>query len=330
MARIGINPARGKQSAYRPAKITVAMLSYIPHLEGYFRHRLDVLKLALASIKAHTDVPHDLLVFDNGSCRPVVDHLRFLRDEGMIDYLLLSRRNLGKIGAFRILFNAAPGDIVAYADDDIFFYPGWLPAHMNILETFPEVGMVSGIPVRDASERARSALMNFVKNKPSELNVSHTHQLPEVWEADWAVSVGRDPKTHLEKIRNQEEWILTYKDVDAYGSASHFQFLAPKHVIQEALPDEWQGNLMGSMLELDETVDTLGYLRLSTMKRYTRHLGNVLNDEILADAESLGITVDGMGSSKKPKKHWLLKIPGSGRVLRAIYDRLFLMLHQAG
>jgi len=99
MTRIGINPARGKQSAYHPAKITVAMLSYIPHLEGYFRHRLDVLKLALASLEAHTEISHDLLVFDNGSCKPVVDYLRFLRGEGIIDYLLLSRRNLGKIGA---------------------------------------------------------------------------------------------------------------------------------------------------------------------------------------------------------------------------------------
>jgi len=199
---------------------------------------------------------------------------------------------------------------------------------LNILETYPDVGMVSGIPVRDASERARSALMKLVENEPSDLHVSHDHQLPDVWEADWAISAGRDPAAHLEKIRNQEEWILTYKDVDAYGSASHFQFLAPKHVIQEALPDEWQGNLMGSMLELDQSVDALGYLRLSTMKRYTRHLGNVLNDDILADAEKLGIIIDRKVFSNKPKKHWLLKVPGGGRVLRAIYDRLFLILHQ--
>lgn len=328
MARIGINPARGKQTAYRPAKVTVAVLTYIPHLEGYFRQRLDVLKLTLASLAAHTQTPHDLLVFDNGSCEPVVDYLRSLRDAETIDYLLLSSRNLGKIGAFKVLFNTAPGEIVAYADDDILFYPGWLAAHLEILETYPDVGMVSGIPVRDASGRARSSLMDFIEAQPPGLMVSHAHQLPEAWEADWAVSAGRDPAAHLEAIRDQKEWILTYQGADAYGSASHFQFVAPKQVIQRALPDEWRGNLMGSMLELDESVDALGFLRLSTMERYTRHLGNVLNADIVAEARLLKVPVDAQVFPHRAKKHWLLKIPGIGRLLRAVYDRFFLILHQ--
>jgi len=58
------------------------------------------------------------------------------------------------------------------------------------------------------------------------------------------------------------------------GAANHFQFVAPKQVILQALPGKWTGKLMGSMIELDEAIDNLGYLRLSTAKRYTRHLGN--------------------------------------------------------
>ncbi len=61
-----------------------------------------------------------------------------------VDDLLLSQRNIGKIDALRILFNAAPGEIIAYNDDDIFFYPGWLEAHLEILDSFPKAGMVSG------------------------------------------------------------------------------------------------------------------------------------------------------------------------------------------
>ena len=147
MARVGINPARGKTSEYKPAHVTVTCITYIPDLTGYFEQRLEVLKLSLASLQTHTTRPFDLMIFDNGSCQPVVDLLRGLERAGQIDYLLLSRQNIGQIGALQILFNAAPGEIIAYHDDAIFFYPGWLEAHLKILEAFPQAGMVSGLPV---------------------------------------------------------------------------------------------------------------------------------------------------------------------------------------
>ncbi len=64
--------------------------------------------------------------------------------------------------------------------------------------------------------------------------------------------------------------------VEAIGAANHFQFVTPKKIILQALPSEWTGKLMGSMIELDQAIDDLGYLRLSTVQRYTRHLGNTL------------------------------------------------------
>ena len=76
MTRIGINPARGVVSDYRPPSVTVAVLTYIPDLSGYFEHRLQVLQMVFASLHAFTTPPHDLMVFDNGSCPPVVDYLR--------------------------------------------------------------------------------------------------------------------------------------------------------------------------------------------------------------------------------------------------------------
>ena len=67
MSRIGMNPARGKYSDYRPANVTVAILVHVPHLAGYFEHRLEVVKICLKSILQHTRSPMDLLVFNNGS-----------------------------------------------------------------------------------------------------------------------------------------------------------------------------------------------------------------------------------------------------------------------
>ena len=327
MARLGVNPARGKFSAYVPAKITVAVLTCIPTLEGYFQHRLDVLKLVFASLQANTPLPHDVLVFDNGSCPAAIDYLRQLHAAGEIDFLLLSGENIGKIGAFKLIFHVAPGEIIAYADDDIFFYPGWLEAQLRIIDTFPRVSMVSGAPVRHASDRARRSLEALIEEGVPGLSVSSERRIPDEWEADWALSTGRDPEKHLQEMRAWQDLVLRLGNIEALGSASHFQFVAPKSVLLQALPAEWSGKLMGSMLELDEAIDNLGFLRLSTVERVTRHLGNALSPELIAEARAMGLPVEGKVVPRRPRaRHWSLRFPGSRRVLKGLYNWLFDVL----
>lgn len=328
MARIGINPTRNKFSDYRPARVTLVVLTYIPHLEGYFKQKFEILQLTISSLVANTAVPYDLLVFDNGSCGQVVDYLSRLRAAGTIDYLLLSHRNLGKIGAFRLLFNAAPGEIIAYADDDILFYPGWLEAHLEIMETFPQVGMVSGVPVRDAASRASKSLQGYISQDVPGLVVTQGRCVPDEWEVDWALSVGRDPQGHLHATRNEQDLVLTLDGVEAFGSASHFQFVAPKHVVQAALPDEWSGKLMGHMNELDEAIDALGYLRLATLARYTRHIGNVISPSMAEELQTLGMQPIQPLARPASRWRWLRRIPLLGRVLRKLYDQLFRILQE--
>ena len=107
MPRVGMNPARGQPSGYQPARITLAMLTYLPNQAGYFEQRFAVTRLSLESLIANTPEPHDLIVFDNGSCPELVEYLVKLRDEGHIQYVLLSASNIGKIGALQIIFQAA-------------------------------------------------------------------------------------------------------------------------------------------------------------------------------------------------------------------------------
>jgi glycosyltransferase involved in cell wall biosynthesis len=335
MARIGINPARGKVADQRPERLTVAMVTYIPNLSGYFEHRLDVLKLTLASLEAHTTLPHDLMIFDNASCPEVVAYLRQMQEQGLVDYLILSKRNIGKIDALRVLFNAAPGEIIAYSDDDILFYPGWLEAHLEVLENFPSVGMVSGVAVRNAAGHAHASLDRLAELGASGLNAARQRRIPDAWEVDWAISTGRDPEAHLQATQGQLDLVFQMDKpgggvCQAIGSANHFQFVTPKQVILQALPGTWTGKLMGSMIELDQAVDNLGCLRLSTVERYTRHLGNALSADVLAEARALGLAVEGGAApvvSKRKNKHWLLRLPGARRVLAGLYQRLFKVLY---
>jgi hypothetical protein len=88
-------------SDYRPARISLTLLSYIPELTGYFADRLKILSLSVASLLQHTAPPYDLVVFDNGSCPEVVEFWRNLQLDGYVDYLVLSNKNIGKIGALK-------------------------------------------------------------------------------------------------------------------------------------------------------------------------------------------------------------------------------------
>jgi glycosyltransferase involved in cell wall biosynthesis len=327
MARIGMNPARGKRTSYRPARVTVGLITYIPHLDGYFQNRLDILRLTLASVLANTSLPFDLMICDNGSCKEVVEYLKEMQDSEKIDYLILSNSNIGKIGALSILLRAAPGGIVAYSDDDILFYPGWIEAHMEILDTYPRVGMVSGVPVRDASHRSRDSLLAWIKDGGPGIHTNTEYSIPDKWEVDWAESVGRDPDIHIRNIQDQKDLVIKYKDVAAFGSASHFQFVSPKDVIVKALPDLWEGKLMGEMMELDQAIDALGYLRLSTVNRYTRHIGNSLNPNLLNEANKLGLNIERKTQIGRKRKHWLLRFPGGRRFILKIYNNLFRILN---
>ncbi len=340
MTRLGINPARSEKSGYTPARVSVLMITFIPHLSGYFEHRLEVLKLCLASLQAHTPPPYDLFVFDNGSCPEVVAFLTALNEENVIRYLILSSQNIGKIGALQLLCGIAPGEILAYSDDDIFFYPGWLEASLKILHSFPKAGMVSGVPVRNAARHARHALDQFAGQPPAGFRTETKRFIPDAWEVDWAMSTGRDPQEHLSSTQGLSDMLFYAPDGAQPGEAviagaNHFQFVAPKSLLLSALPAHWSGKLMGEMLELDEAVDRLGYLRLSSSQRFVRHMGNALNPEILEEAQvfkllqaSNGIKAPKFQTGKKRKYRLMSQLPGLRRFAMFLYKRLFNLLYK--
>ncbi|MGA9533695.1 MAG: glycosyltransferase family A protein, partial [Anaerolineales bacterium] len=150
--RLGQNPAKFVGTVAQPKRVTVAVLSYVPFLSGFHAQSLDVLKACLDSILTNTTGDYDLMVFDNGSEEHTVAYLTDLHQRGLIQYLLLSQVNLGKGGAWNIMLDGAPGEIVAYTDSDALFHDGWLSHSLELLEGFPNVGMVTSRPFRTPPE----------------------------------------------------------------------------------------------------------------------------------------------------------------------------------
>jgi glycosyltransferase involved in cell wall biosynthesis len=316
---------------FTPARTTVAVLVYAPHQAGYFQNRLDVTRMTIESILANTRESFDLLVFDNGSCPEMVDYLKSLEADGKIDILILSKRNVGKLNALKIIFNSAPGEIVAYTDDDVFHLPGWLGAHLKIIDTFPNVGAVTGFYIRQRVAMSSDSTLAFV-NQPG-IQTERGLLMPRKWEEEYLVNSGRDWERYEREVAGIEDIIVTYQGLQAWVSAHHFQMVCPKAVIQEVLDEMllegWSGDVMGRMVEMDDRMDAKGYLRFCTREQTVRLMGNAISEEVAELARESGLDV---GAAEPVKKTGglmsrLVKVRWIRFIVQGIVNRLYRWLN---
>jgi glycosyltransferase involved in cell wall biosynthesis len=322
--RLGQNPAKSVNFVAQPAEITVAVVVYIPFLEGYYSEGLRVLDLCLDSIWKNTHIPHDLMVFDNGSCPEVRDFLTSCQQEGKIQYLTFSEKNIGKVGAWNYIFGAAPGKYVAYADSDVFHFPGWLAPQIEVLELLPNAGMITGMPLL-AAEELSSATVEWAQTN-SEATWERGHFIS--WE---------DFFRHSGTLGRSQDEIRQYYDQNPivrigvagkqfYASASHFQFISRKETLQKIFPLS-ADRPMGQVRQLDEAINRLGYLRLSTPEWYVQHIGNTLpKNQASQELEVFFQFPSKESTAKERKSIWDLKI--LQKILRWIYDRIFEILYK--
>lgn len=271
--RIGQNPAKFVGEVAKPARITVAVLSYIPFLGGFFAEGLDVLKACLGSLWETTAKPYDLMVFDNGSCPDVVSYLLAAQREGRIQYLLLSERNVGKGGAWNAIFKGAPGEVLAYTDSDAYFYPRWLERSLEILETYPRVGMVTSRPFR-TPEAFMTKTLEWAKEEPG-VEVARGQFIP--WETfrEFDLSLGQDEAEVRKRYESTEDIRLTYRGVAAQVGASHYQFVGYRSLLETFAPFRMD-RPMGQVRQLDERMNDAGYLRLMTTEPLMMNMSNSL------------------------------------------------------
>lgn len=332
MPRIGMNPSRGVRLDFTPARTTVAVLIYVPHQAGYFQNRMDVTKMTIRSILANTKEPFDLLVFDNGSSPEMVDYLQTLYENGSIDYLLLSERNIGKLNALNMIFNIAPGEIVAYSDDDVLHLPGWLGKHLEIIDTFPDVGAVTGFYIRQRVAMSSESTLQFA-NQP-DVETERGLLMPRKWEEEYLINTGRTWERYEEEVQGIEDIIVKHKGLEAWVSAHHFQMVCPKKVVKEVLsdmlPDGWSDQVMGRMVELDDRMDEKGYLRFCTREQTMRLMGNAISEEVLGLAQESNISIDDIHvpENKKGVMGRLAQVSWIRYILQGIVNRLYNWLHQ--
>ncbi len=312
--RKGQNPAKFIGQVAKPERITVAVLNYIPFLSGYYAQMLDVLRTCLGSIWENTDLPYDLLVFDNGSCQEAVDFLMDAQDNGKIQYLLLSEKNLGKGGAWNLMLDAAPGEIIAYADNDAFLYAGWLSKSVQILEAFPNAGMVTSRPFRTNMDYCTSTLAWAEQTPGVEIQCGQFIPWEEFRAFDMSLGQAEDEVRH--RYENTQDIRLTYNGLTAQVGASHWQFVTYKSLIHQFLPFDMD-RPMGQVKQLDQRLNAAGYLRLMPVEFLAQNMSNRL-DWIHTPVDMQKSAVVSGGLWKR-----IIQLPLVKRVLLGMYDRIF-------
>lgn len=329
--RIGVNPLKRPNfqtgAVRQPAPLTVCTVTYIPNHEGWFQESFEILKICIASIRANTAEPFDLMVFDNGSAENVVDWLVEQHKEGSIQYLHLCDDNVGRVGSWNYLFSCAPGNWIAFTDSDVYFYPGWFEAMSQVYSAFPLAGSVSGCVMPHAFERDYSLAATFELSQEDEsIRMERGQLISDAQIYDYADAIGKDRVEYLTRSRKSEQVRLERQGVSAYATCNHWMFLVKTDLARSFLPFDGHAPLGPTQgIQWETRLNECKMMQLSVVQPVVHHLGNSLTSKWLEVAQKLNVNIS-ISSPRVPAgpiKRMFLRIPKARGVARRISDYLF-------
>lgn len=283
--RVGQNPNRFQPAPYSFKDTIILVVTHLPCEEeaGYHAQRMEVVKTCLTSMRNGANREHTFMVWDNDSKSEFRDWLQHIFEP---DVLIMSK-NIGKNPARAAAIQMMPlSSIVAYSDDDFYYYNDWLNPQIKILNHF-SAQLVTGYPCRMMFRWACKPTLDW-SNKHGKLERGRF--IPDEWEADYALSIGREPEYHLKEFTKDTDYDyrVSYNGSQAYCHGHHAQFVG---YVSRLLPGLYSDNMaMSDERKFDEEQSRLG-LRLCTTERLCRHMGNVIDDNLRKEIENASMPI---------------------------------------
>ncbi len=105
-------------------------------------NQLEHTRLCLDSIRAHTPLPHELILVDNGSTDGTPEYFRSLAARQGNVVVITNPRNLGFAAGNNQGLAVARGDCVVLLNNDTVVTEGWLEKMLAALQRHPDIGVV--------------------------------------------------------------------------------------------------------------------------------------------------------------------------------------------
>ncbi len=326
--RLGNNPEKEQNILEVDAYHRVVIPVYIPNLtEPYFQDGLKILKFCLESLLKTVHIKTKISIINNNCCAEVSNYLQSLyAKHHIIDQLLNSKINLGKVNALYAAIKSNLEPIITIADADVMFLSNWQQAVENTMVNFPGCGMVSPVP---SSIAYRGNYLNstiyyaFFKGKLTFENITDPDGLLK-----FEKSIGRKMynETHLKK-----HLVLSNNKGKAVIGCGHFLATFRAEVFNNAPSENCKFKIVGGSENnyLDKPNDKGGFLRLSTLQNYGYHLGNKEESwmhEALSKIDSSDANYKTISSLPKPKTIGKIgyKI---GNLLHILFFKKFKMVY---
>lgn len=245
----------------------------------YHEQRREIVNLCITSMLEELPLPkysYELVIWHNTTSNTPKDYGDFLRSFNPARYI--ESENVGPHNARMAMAQIMRGQLICFTDDDILFHPDWYKLQTEILDTYPRVGSVSGSPQRTAFRWATSSNIRFAETTPG-ATIKTGRYIPDIYERDFCASVGRPYLGHAAATMAENDILLEYKGVKAWGHGHHMQQLGPADTIRGC--QFCTENLLDNGKLYNEWIDRQGLMNLTTYRRTAVHIGNVLDARIL-------------------------------------------------
>lgn len=137
-------PIRRRQNARRRYDATPepAIREPVASMVMLTRNQIEYTRMCVESLFAHTCVPFELIVVDNGSTDGTVEEIRQLSRQHTNVHLIANENNLGFAAGNNQGMATAAGEYIVLINNDLVFTEGWLERLIACTEDDPAIGLV--------------------------------------------------------------------------------------------------------------------------------------------------------------------------------------------